>query len=276
MGAVARGRRRTFAVLGFTGRSRAPRGSQAHVPPVTCVVAIVALGCSTAAIASVSHAATGRLQPPTSPSASQGSLGAILPPLLTTLGAAPSSNRRETWSERKGQPDTKSQSTPTGRRSTFARFGAASASVVVGVQSAIAKGPPEGLTYERLQAGTSAEGPRNGPPITYSKIWLKYTGHLDGFEGPVFDSSHLKGKRKPGRRDYAEVIVNSDQLLPPGGWEACKLMKVGERGRAIVPPDLSWPWARRSFDADEDADVKTVPASATLYYDLELVGIIRP
>ena len=70
-------------------------------------------------------------------------------------------------------------------------------------------------------------------------------------------------------------------------------MKVGAKGRALCPPQLSYGDGKVAFDGDEQGEAKKarqgalssysslesafrrvleVPAGATLYYDLELLG----
>ncbi|CAE7636250.1 unnamed protein product [Symbiodinium sp. KB8] len=111
---------------------------------------------------------------------------------------------------------------------------------------------------------------------SYAKVWIKFTGHVDGFDGPVFDSSALRGARRPVKKDYVEIECNTDDTFAAAMWEALHLMKVGEKGRFVQPPGLSFGGGKASFQGDEDSEVKTVPAGATLYYDVELVRIIRP
>ena len=135
---------------------------------------------------------------------------------------------------------------------------------------------PNGCTYEPLDLGTEETGPRNGPPRGGSTVVLKYTAHVDSFDGPVFDSSALRGQRKPNKVDYIESRLNVDPSLPPCVFEAVKLMKVGAKGRATCPPKLSYQEGKVAFDADESGEVKKVPAGASLYYELELVRIIKP
>ncbi|CAJ1347575.1 unnamed protein product [Effrenium voratum] len=135
---------------------------------------------------------------------------------------------------------------------------------------------PNGVIYEPLEMGTSEGGLRNGPPRGGANVVLRYKAHIDGFDGPVFDSSELRGSRKPNKIDAVECRLNVDPSLPNCLFEAVKLMKVGAKGRAVCPPNVSYSEGKVGFDADEQGDVKKVPAGATLYYDLELVRIIKP
>lgn len=83
---------------------------------------------------------------------------------------------------------------------------------------------PNGVVYEPLELGTTEEGPRNGPPrggstvilrlkeTSFSFILVRFSAHLDGFDGPIFDSSTLRGQRKPNKVDYVESRLNVEPL----------------------------------------------------------------
>lgn len=73
---------------------------------------------------------------------------------------------------------------------------------------------PHGVVYEPLELGTEEQGPRNGPPRGGSTVILKYTARLDGWNGPIFDSSTLRGQRKPNKVDFIESRLNVDPSLP--------------------------------------------------------------
>eukprot|EP00930_Biecheleria_cincta_P041196 TRINITY_DN28207_c0_g2_i1.p1 TRINITY_DN28207_c0_g2~~TRINITY_DN28207_c0_g2_i1.p1 ORF type:complete len:245 (-),score=44.14 TRINITY_DN28207_c0_g2_i1:44-751(-) len=136
---------------------------------------------------------------------------------------------------------------------------------------------PNGVIYEPLDLGTSEEGPRAGPPRSQANVYLKYTGHIDGFDGPIFDSTKFRGSRKPNKVDFIESRLNVDPSIPPGMVEAIKLMKVGGKGRFVCPPKLSYSEGKVAFEGDELGSVKgKVPAGSTLYYEVELVRIIKP
>mmetsp|Transcript_59819 Transcript_59819/g.192541 ORF Transcript_59819/g.192541 Transcript_59819/m.192541 type:complete len:273 (-) Transcript_59819:325-1143(-) len=135
---------------------------------------------------------------------------------------------------------------------------------------------PNGLIYEPLELGTLGSGPRDGPPRSGSTVEVKFVGHVDGFDGPVFDSTILRGRRKPAKDEFIEVRLNLDPLVSNGIFEALKLMKVGGKGRFVQPPKLSYGEGKASFEGDDDGEVKKVPANATLFYEIELVRIIKP
>ncbi|CAJ1381648.1 unnamed protein product, partial [Effrenium voratum] len=69
---------------------------------------------------------------------------------------------------------------------------------------------PNGVIYEPLEMGTSEGGLRNGPPRGGANVVLRYKAHIDGFDGPVFDSSELRGSRKPNKIDAVECRLNVD------------------------------------------------------------------
>ena len=99
---------------------------------------------------------------------------------------------------------------------------------------------PNGVVYEPLELGTEEGGPRNGPPRGGATVVLRYTAHLDSFDGPIFDSSKLRGSRKPNKIDTIESRLNVDPSLPNCIFEAVKLMKVGAKGQAVCPPKTSY------------------------------------
>eukprot|EP00929_Paragymnodinium_shiwhaense_P105586 TRINITY_DN7062_c0_g1_i1.p1 TRINITY_DN7062_c0_g1~~TRINITY_DN7062_c0_g1_i1.p1 ORF type:complete len:256 (+),score=58.36 TRINITY_DN7062_c0_g1_i1:68-769(+) len=135
---------------------------------------------------------------------------------------------------------------------------------------------PHGLEFELLEKGTEGTAPRDGPVKGGARVWVKFTGHTDSFDGPVFDSSEKRASRAPGKREYMEITVNRDYGYTNGLWEALKLMKTGDKGRFVQPPLLSYGQGKKSFTGDEELEVKEVPAGATLYYQVELLNIVKP
>jgi len=135
---------------------------------------------------------------------------------------------------------------------------------------------PNGLIYEPIELGTTGTGPRDGPPMSGTAVEVRFTGHVDSFDGPIFDSSALRGLRKPAKEDFIEVRLNLEPTLTNGLFEAMKLMKVGGKGRFIQPPLLSYREGKSKMIGDEESPVKEIPANSTLYYQVELVRIIKP
>jgi FKBP-type peptidyl-prolyl cis-trans isomerase len=105
-----------------------------------------------------------------------------------------------------------------------------------------------GVTYETLKEG-------NGPELKYGQTGqFLYEGKLEN--GKVFDSTKSTGKP-------LEFQVGAGLI---GGWqEGLPGMKVGETRKLIIPPVLGY-GSRGTPDGK-------VPADATLYFEVELVGI---
>lgn len=105
-----------------------------------------------------------------------------------------------------------------------------------------------GLQYIVLEAG-KGDKPKQGDTIV-----AEYTGWLT--DGTKFDSS----KDHPDEFSFA---VGTGQVIP--GWdEALSDMKVGERRKLIVPPDLGY--------GDRGAG-GVIPPNATLIFEVKLVKI---
>jgi len=104
-----------------------------------------------------------------------------------------------------------------------------------------------GLKYSVLVAGKDGPHPKLG-----DKVKVHYTGWLP--DGTKFDSSRDRGAPN-------EFVVG--QLVP--GWnEALALMTVGARWKLTIPPALGY---------GERGAPPTIPANATLIFDLELIDL---
>lgn len=156
---------------------------------------------------------------------------------------------------------------------------------------------PGGLEYTRTLLPTLNGTQKDriiGPPQDGSQVLIKYTGRLDSFDGPIFDSSYLRGLRRPlpsclssytecarqkealrGSFNRLSVVVGKDKTLPPGLMEALKVMQVGEQGRFEMPPRFNYFGGQTAYAAHPDAKVKQVPAGATTFYTVELLVINR-
>jgi FKBP-type peptidyl-prolyl cis-trans isomerase len=114
------------------------------------------------------------------------------------------------------------------------------------------KGQPKttkrGVTYETLKDG-------NGPELKYGQTGqFLYDGKLEN--GTVFDSTKETGKPR-------EFPVGSGVIA---GWqEGLPGMKVGETRKLIIPPILAY--------GSKGGPNGKIPPDATLYFEVELVGI---
>ena len=107
---------------------------------------------------------------------------------------------------------------------------------------------PSGLKYTILKAGKGAT-PKKGVEVS-----VHYTGTLTN--GQKFDSSR-------DRKEPFKFKVGRGQVIP--GWdEALITMKVGERRKLIIPPNLGY-GARGAGDV--------IKPNATLIFDVELLKI---
>lgn len=109
-----------------------------------------------------------------------------------------------------------------------------------------------GLKYKVTKEGTGAV------PEAGTTVKTHYTGWLDGFDSiRKFDSSRDRGRPFTFRVGTGQVIR---------GWdESFGSMKVGERRQIIIPPRLGY--------GDRGAG-GIIPGGATLYFDVELLGLL--
>ncbi len=107
---------------------------------------------------------------------------------------------------------------------------------------------PSGLKYEVLKEGTG-ETPKAGQTVT-----VHYTGTLE--DGTKFDSSRDRGQP-------FQFTIGQGQVIK--GWdEGLGIMKVGDRRKLIIPPDLGY--GSRGAGG-------VIPPNATLIFDVELLGV---
>ncbi|MEO1428299.1 MAG: FKBP-type peptidyl-prolyl cis-trans isomerase [Cyanobacteria bacterium J06632_19] len=107
---------------------------------------------------------------------------------------------------------------------------------------------PSGLKYEVIKEGTG-ETPQTGQTVT-----VHYTGTLE--DGSKFDSSRDRGQPFQFKIGKGQVIK---------GWdEGLSIMKVGDRRKLIIPPDLGY--GSRGAGG-------VIPPNATLIFDVELLGV---
>lgn len=105
-----------------------------------------------------------------------------------------------------------------------------------------------GLRYKMLQSG---DGPR---PDKGDRVAVHYQGSL--LDGTIFDSSFKRG-------EPIEFLLGEGQVIP--GWdEGIQLLRVGDKARLLLPPDLAY--GSRGAGG-------VIPPNAPLLFDVELVGI---
>jgi FKBP-type peptidyl-prolyl cis-trans isomerase len=106
----------------------------------------------------------------------------------------------------------------------------------------------DGVKVEIMQEGTG-EGAKNGQTVV-----VHYTGMFT--DGKVFDSSIPRGQPFPVKLGSGMVIQ---------GWEKGLVgMKVGEKRRLTIPPELGYGAAGAGG---------IIPPNATLVFDVELLKI---
>ncbi|SRR5258708_7010495 len=123
---------------------------------------------------------------------------------------------------------------------------AASAGIATGQQSEM-KTTVSGLKYVVLKQGTGT-----GSPKPTDTVKVHYHGTL--LDGTVFDSSVERGQ--PISFPLNGVIA---------GWtEGLQLMKVGDKFKFVIPPNLAYGAASPS---------PKIPPNSTLVFEVELLGI---
>jgi FKBP-type peptidyl-prolyl cis-trans isomerase len=105
---------------------------------------------------------------------------------------------------------------------------------------------PSGLKYT-VKKGTGAVSPKASDTVN-----VHYHGTL--LNGTVFDSSVQRGE--PISFPLNRVIA---------GWtEGLQLMKVGDKFKFEIPPDLAY---------GDASPASTIPPNSTLVFEVELLGI---
>ncbi|MDX1624748.1 MAG: FKBP-type peptidyl-prolyl cis-trans isomerase [Gemmatimonadota bacterium] len=107
-----------------------------------------------------------------------------------------------------------------------------------------------GLYRETLEEG-GGETARAGDTVV-----VHYTGWLP--DGTRFDSSHDRGEPFRFRLGAGRVI--------PGWDQGVAGMRVGERRRLVIPPELGY---------GERGAGDVIPANATLVFEVELLEVER-
>ena len=105
-----------------------------------------------------------------------------------------------------------------------------------------------------LQFVTITEGEGAQPKLTW-EVDVQYTGWLE--DGCIFDSSYTR----------SEPTVFPVNAVIPGWQMALTQMKVGERRRVVIPPDLAY---------GPSGSPPVIPANATLTFDIILISGTDP
>lgn len=115
----------------------------------------------------------------------------------------------------------------------------------------IAKGfdsTESGLRYKMIQEGKGAKAEKG------QTVSVHYEGSL--LNGQVFDSSYK-------RKEPIDFQLGAGQVI--SGWdEGISLLKVGDKARFVIPPDLGYGSAGAGG---------VIPPDATLLFDVELMGV---
>ena len=104
-----------------------------------------------------------------------------------------------------------------------------------------------GLNYQVLKHGTGTVSPKATDVVT-----VNYEGKL--LDGTVFDSSIARGQ--PASFPLNRVI--------PGWTEGLQLMKVGDKFKFVIPPNLAY---------GANSPSPAIPPNSTLVFEVELLGI---
>ena len=109
------------------------------------------------------------------------------------------------------------------------------------------KTTPSGLKYQVLKQGTGTVSPKATDTVN-----VHYHGTL--LDGTVFDSSVERGQ---------PISFPLNRVIP--GWtEGLQLMKVGDKFKFEIPPNLAY--------GSQSPSAK-IPPNSTLVFEVELLGI---
>jgi FKBP-type peptidyl-prolyl cis-trans isomerase len=106
---------------------------------------------------------------------------------------------------------------------------------------------PSGLKYQVLEKGTGTVSPKATDTVS-----VHYHGTL--LDGTVFDSSVERGQ--PASFPLNRVI--------PGWTDGVQLMKVGDKFKFEIPPNLAY---------GANSPSPKIPPNSTLVFEVELLGI---
>jgi peptidylprolyl isomerase len=93
-------------------------------------------------------------------------------------------------------------------------------------------------------------------PQPGATVKIHYSGFLE--DGTKFDSSVDRG-------EPFQFVIGRSQVIP--GWdEAVMKLRVGEKAKLVIPSEMGYGPSKRG----------KIPANATLYFDVELLGVSVP
>jgi FKBP-type peptidyl-prolyl cis-trans isomerase len=116
-----------------------------------------------------------------------------------------------------------------------------------GAQKSEMKTTPSGLKYQVLKQGTGTISPK-----ATDTVKVHYHGTL--LDGTVFDSSVERG----------EPISFPLNGVIPGWTEGLQIMKVGDKFKFEIPPNLAY---------GPNSPSPKIPPNSTLVFEVELLGI---
>jgi FKBP-type peptidyl-prolyl cis-trans isomerase FklB len=138
----------------------------------------------------------------------------------------------------KEEPATASKSEPATSSNSVASASASSSDVIT---------TASGLKYQVLKRGTGTVSPK-----ATDTVKVHYHGTL--LDGTVFDSSVQRG----------EPISFPLNGVIPGWTEGLQLMKVGDKFKFTIPPNLAY---------GPNSPSPKIPPNSTLVFEVELLGI---
>ena len=107
-------------------------------------------------------------------------------------------------------------------------------------------------TISKMEKTIIQEGNGGSPPVG-SKVSVHYTGTFP--DGRKFDSSVDRGQ-------HFQFQLGAGQVIK--GWDECvATMKVGEKCKVVLPPELAY--GSRGAGG-------VIPPNATLHFEIELFG----
>jgi peptidylprolyl isomerase len=133
----------------------------------------------------------------------------------------------------------------------------------------LAQAPQDAAAPTTAPAAPKLEISQISPPFTDGakagdEVWVHYRGTLNDEKRTEFDTS-LKPRRPGMGVEPFKFILGAGQVIK--GWdEGVVGMRVGEKRRLVIPPELAY---------GEKGAGGVIPPNATLIFEVELIGISR-